>query len=88
MKDSAIAVFWCDDFDINQGETSLLINISNKSGFDSLKNWKQVKGFISHWIMINIYICVEMEEFHGESISEPIDLLMTLYFYFFNYKHY
>lgn len=60
MKDSAIAIFWCEDFDINQGETSLLINISNKSGFISPKNWKQVKGFISHWIMI-FTLCVEVE---------------------------
>lgn len=29
-----------------------------------------------------------MEEFHEELISEPIGLLLTLDFYFFNCKHY
>lgn len=28
-----------------------------------------------------------MEEFRRELISEPSDLLITLYFYIFNYKH-
>lgn len=59
MEDSVRDIFWCNDFDINQGETLLLINTPNKPGLNPPKEWKQVKGFISHQILINIYIVWE-----------------------------